>query len=81
MSILAGMTGADMAELCARIREPGVAKTLRCVRMGPPVDSGGALPDGFVSDGLLPLLTGPRRLEVRHTDRACSIWHIHSASC
>ena len=65
------MTAADMAELCARIREPGVAKTLRCVRMGPPVDNDGALPDDLVSGGLMPLLSGPRRLEVRQADSTC----------
>ena len=69
----AGMTTADMAELCARIREPGVAKSLRCVRMGPPVGTGGALPDDLVSNGLAPLLTGPRRLEVPRVDSACFI--------
>ena len=70
----AGMTAADMAELCARIREPGVAKTLRCVRMGPPVDNGGALPEGLVSDGIVPLLSGPRRLEVRRIGSPKSSW-------
>ncbi len=73
----AGMTAADMAELCIRIREPSVAKTLRCVRMGPPFDNGGALPDGLVSDGLVPLLSGPRRLEVRRVDSLCLSTHQH----
>jgi len=66
-----------MAELCVRIREPGVAKTLRCIRMGPPVDDGGALPDGLVTDGLVPILTGPRRLEVRRIGSSCSSTRQH----
>ena len=61
----AGMTAADMAELCTRLCEPGVTKTLRCVRMGPPIDNGGNLPDDVIRSGLVQLLTGPRRLEVR----------------
>ena len=69
-----GMTAADMAELCARISEPCVAKTLRCVRMGPPVDNGRALSDDLVLNGLVPLLSGPRRLEVRYVS-AAYCWH------
>ena len=59
------MTAAAMAELSARVRDAGTAKTLRCIRMGPPVDNDDILPDSLVRDGLVPLLSGPRRLEVR----------------
>ena len=79
------MTAADLVELCARFREPGVTKTLRCVRIGPPTDCGGKLPDDLVRDGLVQLLRGPRRLEVRahvHED-TFALWRLqgHTQLC
>ena len=59
------MSNAGIVTLCHLLRAPVVTKTLRVLKLGPPTDNGGELSDQAVQTGLLPLLSQPRRLEVR----------------